>query len=368
MKSFTWDELFETGLREVDQQHQQLVSLINKFSSCLSENNVQLHMLETVIQDLLDYSNFHFQEEEKLMVQSGLDHRHLEQHFDAHKNFLSEVLSIKSTISPENPGMAKYLLKFLTHWLAYHILGMDQNMARQLNLLKSGVSAERAYEIENTESDRSTEPLLKALNGLFTQVSKRNRQLKELNETLESRIEERTRELSEANRNLKAISLTDLLTQLPNRRYALSQLALLWEESIQTREDLVCIMIDADNFKEVNDTYGHDAGDRVLVELASTLRNSFRTDDIVSRLGGDEFLIICPKTDKQGGIYIAETTLKTVSNLRIATGGKPWIGSISMGVAYYKPEMQSFEELIKAADRAVYAAKKAGKNCIRVDV
>lgn len=94
-------------------------------------------MLDSVIRDLVDYSSFHFQEQEKLMVQSGLDHRHLVQHFEAHKSFLSEVLSIKSTLSPENLGMAKYLLEFLTHWPAYHILGMDLNIARQLSLLKS---------------------------------------------------------------------------------------------------------------------------------------------------------------------------------------------------------------------------------------
>ena len=67
-------------------------------------------------------------------------------------------------------------------------------------------------------------------------------------------------------------------------------------------------------------------------------------------------------------MFIAENTLKTVSKLRIATGGEPWVGSISIGVAYYKSEMQSFEDLIKAADHAVYAAKKAGKNCVRVNV
>jgi hemerythrin len=87
----------------------------------------------------------------------------------------------------------------------------------------------------------------------------------------------------------------------------------------------------------------------------------------VSRIGGDEFLIICPDTDIKGGMFIAENTLKKVSMLSISTGGTPWVGSISIGVAYRKPEMQCFEDLIKAADRAVYAAKKVGKNCVRVD-
>jgi hemerythrin len=367
MTSFIWDEIFETGFSEVDQQHQQLVSLINQFGDCLTENSIQVEVLESVVEELIEYSKFHFQEEENLMAQSGLDPRHIEQHMDAHKGFLAEVLSIKSLISPGSLDMAKNLLNFLTHWLAYHILGTDQNMARQLNLLQAGISPEQAYEKENTESDLSTEALLKALNGLFRQVSIRNMQLKDLNESLETRIEERTRELSEANRHLETVSLTDPLTQLPNRRCALRQLSLLWDESIKSSNNLVCIVIDADNFKEVNDNYGHDAGDRVLISLANTLSKSFRTDDIVSRIGGDEFLIICPDTDGKGGKLIAENTLETVSHLRVPTGQPPWIGSISVGVACRKPEMQCFEDLIKAADVAVYAAKTAGKNCVRLN-
>ena len=367
MTTFTWDKNFETGLVDIDHQHQELVNLINAFSTSLSDDKVRYEDLETLINDLADYANYHFTEEEQLMVKSGLDSRHIKQHMLAHKNFLAEVVNIKSGISPENSEMARYLQEFLVHWLGYHILGMDQNMSRQLALIKSGVEIDKAYDIENEKSDSSTEPLIKALNGLFEQVSRRNKQLIEFNRTLESRIEERTQELSETNRRLEKISLTDVLTQLPNRRSAMSQLSLLWAESIKNETDLACIMIDADHFKLVNDSCGHDAGDKVLVELAKTLRDSFRTDDFVGRLGGDEFLVICPQTHKAGARQIAESTLETVSHLTVATGGNPWKGSISIGVAIRSRKMKSYEELIKAADRAVYAAKQAGKKCVRID-
>jgi hemerythrin len=124
-------------------------------------------------------------------------------------------------------------------------------------------------------------------------------------------------------------------------------------------------MIDADHFKEVNDTYGHDAGDSVLIKLAKTLQHSLRNDDIVCRLGGDEFFVICPNTDREGGMYIAELTRKVVSELRVHTGGEPWHGSVSIGVASRSPDMESCDELIKAADKCLYAAKEAGKNCVR---
>jgi len=125
------------------------------------------------------------------------------------------------------------------------------------------------------------------------------------------------------------------------------------------------MMIDADHFKEVNDTYGHDAGDDVLRGLAKELQGSVRSDDIVCRLGGDEFLIICPNTGLKGGMTIAELTRKKVADLRIQTGDGNWHGSISVGVAVRLSTMNHHEELIKIADDGVYAAKRDGKNCVR---
>ena len=125
------------------------------------------------------------------------------------------------------------------------------------------------------------------------------------------------------------------------------------------------MMIDADHFKEVSDTYSHDTGGAVLKELTRTLQHSLRNDDTVCSLRGDEFLIICPNTDKEGGIHIIEKTCKAVSEIRVPTGGEPWHGSISIGVASRLPEMKSYEELIKDADQGVYAAKEAGKNCVK---
>lgn len=137
------------------------------------------------------------------------------------------------------------------------------------------------------------------------------------------------------------------------------------EKEIDVATDLVCIMIDADHFKQVNDNYGHDAGDEVLRQLARTLLHAFRNDDLVCCLGGDEFFMICPHADLAGGITIAEITRQKVSEMRVETGGDPWAGSISVGVAMREASMNTFAELVKNADESVYAAKAAGKNCVR---
>ena len=91
-----------------------------------------------------------------------------------------------------------------------------------------------------------------------------------------------------------------------------------------------------------------------------------RNDDMVSRLGGDEFFVVCPNTDKEGGLVVAELLRKTVSELRVSTdGGGCWHGSISLGLAVRTPDMKSVDALLKAADDSLYEAKRAGKNRVR---
>jgi len=148
--------------------------------------------------------------------------------------------------------------------------------------------------------------------------------------------------------------------------HALRQFSALWKESVQEGIPLSCMMIDADHFKEVNDTYGHDAGDDVLRELALTLQHAVRSDDIVCRLGVDEFLILCPNTEQEGrGMYIAEVIRKQVAALRVKTGGGAWQGSISIGFSTRTDQTKNHEALIKQADDGVYMAKRDGKNCVR---
>jgi len=159
--------------------------------------------------------------------------------------------------------------------------------------------------------------------------------------------------------------LTDVLTELPNRRHALLQLHHLWKETRQSRGHLACMIIDADGFKTINDTYGHDAGDIVLKRLARELQHSVRSDDIVCRMGGDEFLIICPNTPLEGALYIAEQTKENIAGLRIPAAEGVWPGSISVGVVANGNDMSSIDDLLKAADDAVYMAKNDGRNCVR---
>ncbi|MBS1198811.1 MAG: hypothetical protein H6R18_2596 [Proteobacteria bacterium] len=366
MESFHWDQSFVTGLPEVDKQHHRLVELINRFGDLVTAGkSLNLEDLETVLEELKNYTVYHFREEESLMNRIGVDTRHVSRHLDIHCHFLQEITRLRSGITPENQESAASLLDYLSKWLAYHILGTDQNLARQIAAIEAGKTPADAYLAQESKNSEATEPLLNALTGLFRRVSERNRELIELNTTLEKRVAERTEALLKANEQLEFIAMTDQLTGLPNRRHALKSLNHYWIESLRENTPLVCMMIDADGFKEINDKHGHDAGDEVLRQLAGCLKNAVRTDDMICRLGGDEFLLICPNTPLAGGMQLAEKMRSEVAAMRVPAGNSGiWRGSISVGVSVRSETIQSTDELIKIADSGVYLAKQRGRNCV----
>jgi hemerythrin len=360
---FNWDESFLTGLPLVDGQHKRLVDIVNDMGELsMSGGTVDPQELAAVTKEMLDYAETHFRDEEELMEKSGLDSRHISFHHAQHGSFFEEARSLTAMGKEAFPEQAKTreLLQYLVDWLAYHILGIDQSMTRQIRSVENGRSGAQAFEAEKNNTQDSTEPLLTALKGLFQKVSERNRELRKLNRTLENRVKERTRELEQANRQLQTLAIQDELTGLPNRRYALSAINRLWEESRRDEKPLSVLMLDADKFKQVNDRFGHDEGDALLQMLAGQLSKAVRTDDIVCRLGGDEFLIICPQCAKKDATLVAKKILDAPKSYCNADGVECWNGAVSIGVAQAEYSMTQPEQLIKAADQELYAAKQKG--------
>ncbi len=189
--SFQWGKSFITGLKTIDDQHHHLVDLINKFGSTLTENKVNLVDIAVIFKELARYSDYHFKAEEQLMNEVGVDQRHIAHHIKAHQRFLEDSGVIFADVSNNNSEVPRRLLDYLSHWLAYHILGEDQSMARQIEAIKSGMSAEEAYQKGVMEQNDTTEILLKSLNSLFEQVSDRNKMLLELNTSLKKQIDVR---------------------------------------------------------------------------------------------------------------------------------------------------------------------------------
>jgi len=169
-------------------------------------------------------------------------------------------------------------------------------------------------------------------------------------------------ELAVANRRLQQAALTDPLTGLPNRRYGMERLEQEWAATARNQRPLSCMVVDVDQFKQVNDTFGHDSGDVVLRQVAALLRKEARAEDVVCRLGGEEFLIISPDTPVSAALTLAERLRNAVARGRTANGTISHNTTVSVGVSQREPAMMRVDELIKAADNALYEAKRAGRN------
>lgn len=161
---------------------------------------------------------------------------------------------------------------------------------------------------------------------------------------------------------LRALSLTDRLTCLANRRQLDELLLLALEQARRTGLPLALMIIDIDFFKAVNDGYGHLVGDQVLIEVAGILRANMRRVDHVGRWGGEEFMVICSETDERGAAVLAEKLRREIEAHEFAiVGGK----TCSFGIASHAFG-ETLEALIERADRALYRAKESGRNRVAV--
>ena len=177
-----------------------------------------------------------------------------------------------------------------------------------------------------------------------------------------AQLKQFTAELAISNRRLEHAAMTDLLTELPNRRAGIAALDKAWAASSRFEHPLSVLVLDIDYFKRVNDTYGHAVGDKVLIEVAQQIQRVARKDDSVCRLGGEEFLMTCPNTDIKAALLAADRLRRTIEALQIDVEGKMISTTVSIGVASREPKMADSGALVNAADRALYRAKERGRN------
>lgn len=162
---------------------------------------------------------------------------------------------------------------------------------------------------------------------------------------------------------LRSQSVRDPLTALFNRRYLDESLEVEFARSVRSEQPIAVIMMDIDHFKIFNDTFGHDAGDVVLKEVAAVLARSTRRGDIAGRFGGEEFLLLMPGADAPRALARAETMRRSIASLDLRFGGQ-MLGKVtaSFGVAVFPTDGDTRESLLHAADQALYAAKTAGRD------
>lgn len=210
------------------------------------------------------------------------------------------------------------------------------------------------------------EPLiLKSKVKVFIELHRQKEQLRKQADMLQEKVDELMR-LRELNSKLEHLSSIDVLTGILNRRSFEEKITAEWKRAIRSKTMISLIMIDIDHFKEFNDYYGHQAGDRCLEKVAKAIVSSIqRPADLVARYGGEEFVVVLPESDRDGAVFVAERIRNEVESLAIRhehSSVSPYV-TVSLGTATLFPQGQnSVEELIYRADRALFQAKYLGRN------
>lgn len=197
------------------------------------------------------------------------------------------------------------------------------------------------------------------------------------NEALLKKLSDTNRELLHTNEQLRDQSLRDSLTGLFNHSCFQHTLAQLCAQAVRSERPLSLLFIDLDDFKSINDTYGHTAGDQVLKEMGwlldsqQTTKRLSRSSDVAARYGGEEFALILPDTSLEGALTAAERVRHRVMSLLLlpelaALADRKLSLTCSIGVATFPLHSTDPSGLVAAADAAVYVAKRSGKNCVRM--
>jgi two-component system, cell cycle response regulator len=172
--------------------------------------------------------------------------------------------------------------------------------------------------------------------------------------------------LREVNQRLAEMSITDPLTGLHNRRYLMERFDEEVERARRYQFPIACLMIDVDDFKDINDRHGHEVGDYVLEQIGVAMKNSNRVVDILVRYGGDEFFIILPQTEQGGAFTVAERLRSAVQDSKLVRTHPEKRVTLSIGLAAFPVgHIGKAADLLKSADAALYRAKQNGKNQVQ---
>lgn len=190
------------------------------------------------------------------------------------------------------------------------------------------------------------------------------KEIKDLKGRVDGIVRQRTEHLEEEKRELMQLATRDELTGTFNRRYLEMRLVDEMKRVERYGQNLGVMMVDIDDFKRINDGYGHQVGDNVLRQVAGILRQGTRDVDLVARYGGEEFLVLTPATDEKGTRLLAERLRRSVAGLRMEPEpGRELKVTVSIGVsATGKEEDLDVDEIVRRADQAMYQAKKSGKD------
>jgi len=350
------------------------MTVLNKIAretmSSLELNNI----FNTVYQNiniLMDAENFHIaffdRENDKLdiikAIENGIDIDPFTYNADENSSFAAWSIKNKKEVVINN--LEKEYTKYIKKRKIY---GDSPQHAKSMLTVpifmrndEIGVIAILSY-YENAYKEEHVQ-LLKSLAAYLSIAIDNSRNFEKVNE-LNNLILEEKEELEAANKKILELATHDNLTGLANRRVFNETLELAMKQAHRRGEILAVLFIDLDNFKPVNDTWGHNVGDQVLIEIANRLRSILRSTDSVARIGGDEFLILLnPVKNRNEARKVGKKIIEQASKAIVLDSAKITIG-MSIGISIYPEQEATADQLIIHADSAMYKIKKGEKNGI----
>ena len=481
---FPWNDSFNTGVDEIDQQHKVLVKILNQVASIITFHRSDVK-LDTLIGKLVDYAVFHFESEESYWLDVLPDSEYVIEHRESHNQFIhrvNELKEIANTLSEEQ--WFEELFSFLSNWLVSHILESDKHMALLVEAVQSGMTEEKASVWAEEQMHCTVKDVINIILSVYKNLSANTaclmREVKAGKQTLKSLIEsegylkeameyakigrwsfpykgevvdwsgqifdlfgmeldvvpnpeslcniikneplqsflismqqsfETGREYREEHQIIRSndgevrwvecrgkvvyhkdgtpekisgfvqditerkagedkitkLAYYDSLTSLPNRRIFLDRLNQALALSNRGKAYSAIFFIDIDNFKDINDTHGHEYGDALLQQAAKRTLNCIRQCDTVARIGGDEFVLILSGLNNSEVKAATEAKLIAHKILRVLSlpyqiNKHQFNSSASGGITLFNDASISSSELMKQADIAMYQAKNSGKN------
>jgi len=226
--------------------------------------------------------------------------------------------------------------------------------------------AEKQKDIEEARGRTSDEYTRKMLNYIVEQLE----EIREQNDSLKAKLEESKKQIEGLRKELKEAeerASIDFLTKLANRASFDRALSDMVSDFRERNYPFSLLMVDIDDFKKVNDTYGHQAGDKVLKEIAREIRSTLRARDVVARYGGEEFAVLLPGTTFGQAIRIAERLRKNIEKMSVIHNDEAIPVTVSIGVATARKGIDE-TSIVEIADKALYLAKRSGKNQVKTDL
>jgi diguanylate cyclase (GGDEF)-like protein len=256
--------------------------------------------------------------------------------------------------------IADLCLVLLVSYLAYRVTSAAvrpiERLSEAARHIAQGhfdhVIPEPASEDEVGLLARTFNDMMRRLRGYQSEIEAANRSLME-----------RNNELKQAKETFEQLSITDGLTKLHNHRFFQDYLTREIKRVSRTEEPLAILLVDIDDFKGLNDRFGHAAGDELLTGLARIMSDTVREADLLARYGGEEFVVLATNTDLEGAYQLAEKIRTNIAenSFIVDESMRPMRVTVSIGVAAYRGNRRTF---FQAADRALYQAKADGKNCV----